>query len=96
MSDNKLYPRVCKYCGVEFKSPSAGKLLCPECVTKSRNKAREKYRKKKKAKPCQVIPIGSMVHIIEQYNSSHGTSYTYGKFVQLINSGHIDIREVLN
>lgn len=93
MADNKLYPRVCKYCGVTFESPSAGKLLCLECETKSRNKAREKYRKKKKALPCTAIPIGSMVHIIEQYNSAHGTSYTYGKFVQLITQGKISIEQ---
>ena len=93
---DKLYLHTCIRCGGTFESASVGKLLCPECTARNKKESSERYRKKKKALSHDVIPIRKMVHIIEQYNASHGTSYTYGKFVQLINSGHIDIQEVLN
>lgn len=39
----------------------------------------------------ESVGIVKMTAIIERYNKAHETSYTYGKFVDLVDSGKIRI-----
>ncbi len=57
---------------------------------------RKPQNEPKKDKPFhrvnpESVGIVKMTAIIEDYNKAHGTSYTYGKFVALVDSGKIKI-----
>lgn len=47
--------------------------------------------------PCALILLDvgldlyAMVHLLEQYNKTHKTCYTYGQFLSLIHCGKISI-----
>lgn len=41
----------------------------------------------------EEIPITDYVKIIMRYNEKYGTGYTYGKFIQKVNDGEIDIKK---
>lgn len=54
-----------------------------------------KPKRRRRRRKKEVVSIRNMVNIIEKYNRTHKTQYTYGKFVALVNSGYIDISEVV-
>lgn len=94
---DKLYKRVCTNCDCVFEHPKRQKQLCPDCdKIRHREASRKSMRKKRSKYKPLAISLNRLVYLLEKYNSSHGTSYTYGQFEQLMSSGHIDIREVVN
>ena len=55
----------------------------------------KKKSKKKGFALAEDISITDYVKIIKRYNETHGTSYTYGQFIQKVNDGDIDIKKEL-
>ena len=93
-----LFEKTCKHCGKIFRTDKARAYVCPTCLKKNVRDHLDSYRQeakredeKRKKKNTASIPLMDMLKIIENYNRKNGTSYTYGKFEELVNSGKIKI-----
>lgn len=95
-----LYTLTCTTCGGVFRSEKPKARTCPDCKLKKRRAAQRKYQEQLKAIKRQQreaatagIPIREMTAIITRYNQAHGTSYTYGQFMNLLRWGKIKLKE---
>lgn len=94
-------PRNCRICGNGFVATSAKQIFCSvECrrenkrrynreISKGRfwaSKPKSKNQKREKQKKGLDATIREMV----QYNTEHGTRYSYGRYVALKRLGVID------
>ena len=90
MAEGKIYTKVCRRCGKEFQTHKIKMQLCPDCKAEKK-KEWSSVRNEDNRKPKQtfhrtvpdVLPIRPYTAIIEQYNKTHGTCYTYGQFEML-------------
>lgn len=87
-----MYFLICKDCGKEFEHPSQFKRLCPECDNLGRKKSSERQRAKRRAAKTRNLSINQIIALLEEYNRKHGTKYTYGQFVELAESGKINVK----
>jgi len=94
----ELYNRVCKHCKKAFKSETRKGYVCKECkkankrkLDRERQKEQKTPTKERKRKFKTDISLFDMVKIIEAYNRTHGTKYTYGKFVSALERGEIEL-----
>ena len=73
----KTYKKYCKFCGAEIITESPHKKICKFC---------EEYNKLSNIEKRQRIyePLWNITAEIEQYNKTHGTVLSYGKYVALL------------
>ncbi len=101
MAEDKVYTRVCKNCGVKFETGKARASVCNDCkkVTKLRL-ARERYDDFKKPNAERKVNTGRSVNdfvlIVEEYNVTHNTDYSYGEFESALNTGKIKRHELFD
>lgn len=97
MTEEKTYTKVCIECGFEFETKSKRVKLCEDCrKQKSAEHSKEQTEQSKKPKAktkneSKGIPLIEYTAIVERYNKEHGTSYTYGKFEELVRTGKIKL-----
>lgn len=97
----KEYTLICieEKCGKEFIAHSKNAKRCPACrLERQRLAAQEKYRLygHRRRTPIFIetkMTIEEVVSALTKYNKEHGTRYTYGIFVSLLERGIIHVGE---
>lgn len=92
---------VCCVCGERFLAAGNRKVYCDQCRKnkkaehlKHRNEGFKKPKVIAHYRPAADVGIIKMVRIIDRYNAEHGTHYSYGKFVQMIEAKKINFSKV--
>ena len=101
MNEQKeVYTRTCCRCKCEYKSSAKKSYVCPDCkrereraTLKQRNENCKKPKVIAHYRPAADVGIFRFVRIVDRYNTEHGTSYSYGKFVQLVSNRKINFNE---
>ena len=99
-----LYERYCRECGTKFYTGGNRKILCDGCQKlkrkesiKRNNEAVKKPKVVAHYRPAADVGLFKIVRIIDRYNAEHGTHHSYGKFMELVRTKRINLRqEVLN
>ncbi len=88
-----LFEKTCKHCGLIFETDKARAYVCPTCQKKTKAKNQVSFKKevesKTKKKESPAVTILEMAKKIENYNREHKTNYSYGQYMELVNSGKI-------
>lgn len=92
-------PRNCRICGNKFFATSAKQIFCSvECRKEGKKRYNRQYvsgryyeqKSKKQKREKQKKSLDATIREIEQYNTEHGTRYSYGRYVALKRLGVID------
>lgn len=89
-----LYTKECKRCRKVFRTDNKAVYVCTECKEKNKEKHSRKRIKtvfKVYGSRSRDISIRNFVHRLNLYNDKHGTSYTYGQAVMLMDKGEINL-----
>lgn len=93
---NNLYTKTCRRCGERFETYKKKRYICNKCRLADNNYFRKPQNEPKKIEKFHrvlpdSVPIRAYVTKIERYNREHGTSYTYGQFVNLVHNEKIKL-----
>lgn len=99
-----LFENTCKDCGKVFRTDKIRERLCPTCKKHRKSESIKKnneLHKSLKPKPTpeqnykrETDALFAFVRRVDRYNKEHGTSLTYGQFVDKVNSGKIKLRTI--
>ena len=99
---NEGYVRTCCRCKCEFESMNKRAYICPYCKKENKRismtQRNDNFKKPKVVahyRPAADVGIIRMARIIDRYNAEHGTHYSYGKFVQLVEAKKINFSKVM-
>lgn len=94
-----LFEKTCKDCGKVFRTDKKKGQFCPTCkkhrkaeLSKKQNEECKSIKPKPKPERGYVRETDALfafVRRVDRYNKEHGTSLTYGQFVDKVNSGVI-------
>lgn len=96
MRAKDLFTKKCAACGLIFRTDDNDTSICHSC--RKKNKTADEL--KKKPKPRRIsssagISLLSFTRALDRYNRRHGTCYSYGKAVSLIDSGAVSEKDFI-
>ena len=96
MRAKELFTKKCAACGLIFRTDDNDTSICQSC----RKKNKTADAPKKKPRPRRIsssadISLLNFTRALDRYNRRHGTCYSYGQAVLLIDSGAISEKEFM-
>lgn len=82
------YEKTCALCGQPFITKTNNAKYCSDCRYKGNQiKIKQLKSERKKRRPSQSL--NDIMWALATYNREHNTNLSYGKYVQLLESGEI-------
>ena len=88
----KKYLKTCRTCGETFITADPTERVCSNCKQQSREQSLKRLAEERKALRRKRKPktdIYKCPKLVDEYNSEHGTKYSYGQLESLIHIGYI-------
>ena len=96
MRNKDLFTKKCAACGLTFRTDDNSISICSTC--RKKNKTPDKPKKKPKPRRISLsegIPLASFTRALDRYNRRHGTRYSYGQAVLLVDNGIISVKDFM-
>lgn len=82
-------PLRCFNCDRTFYHTNVGKKYCPECEKQIKRERNRRFMRKKRRASVEIKTLPEIMQELKEYNETHGTCLSYGKYVALVERGVI-------